>query len=126
MTSQHLNYPAFSHYKFNIKTVSPLLVVAGILLSACAPTAAQTFTWTNADVGVQAWSAAANWSPNGAPASGGNRAYVLTFNAPGANTTVSDDLAGEFVLNGITFSAGNVTLTGNQSSSPTTVLSHRR
>ena len=114
MTSQHHNYPALSHHIFNLKTVSLLLVVAGILFSARAPAAAQTFTWTNATAGVQAWSAAANWSPNGAPASGGNSAYVLNFNAPGANTTVTDDLAGVFVLNGITFSAGNVTLAGNQ------------
>jgi autotransporter-associated beta strand protein len=85
--------------------------VTSLVCVAVATATAQTFTWTNSAGGVHAWSAAVNWSPN-APATGGGKADVLDFDAPGANNEATNDLAGPFLLNSLVFSAGNVTLAG--------------
>jgi len=96
------------------QAIKALVLGTGLLGVAAAMAPAQTFTWTNSTTGMNAWSAAANWSPNAAPAAGGGSAYVLEFDAPGANEIATNDLPGEFVLNGLTFAAGNVTLAGGQ------------
>jgi autotransporter-associated beta strand protein len=87
-------------------------LATSLLGLAAASASAQTFTWTNTAASGNAWSAAANWNPNVAPAAGGGGAYLLNFNAPGANNVATNDLPGSFLLNGLIFSAGNVTLAG--------------
>ncbi len=67
--------------------------------------AAVTYAWTNAMAGsAQPWSAGANWSGGHAPNSG--RGTLLQFfpgqTLPGGAVTSRNDLAGGFVVNGLT------------------------
>jgi hypothetical protein len=85
-----------------------LIIVAGLSALAASPAAAQT--WTGAASG--SWANAANWSPAGVPVSGPNT--QLIFGAA-ANAAMTDDIAGAFSLNTMTFNAGSpaFTLGGN-------------
>jgi fibronectin-binding autotransporter adhesin len=85
-----------------------LIIVAGLSALAASPAAAQT--WTGAVSG--SWTDAGNWSPAGVPVSGPNT--QLIFGAA-ANAAMTDDIAGAFALNSMTFNAGGpaFTLGGN-------------
>jgi fibronectin-binding autotransporter adhesin len=83
-------------------------VAASVL--AGRPAAGQTFAWGGSLGGN--WSTPGNWTPAGPPTSGVNTA--LSFGATG-NAVMTDDLAGTFSLNSLTFSAAApaYTLGGN-------------
>jgi autotransporter-associated beta strand protein len=80
-------------------TRSLALNTLSALFIAAAPLAAQT--WTGAASG--SWSNAANWSPAGVPAS--DSGTQLVFGAT-PNPGMTDDIAGAFILNSLTFNAG--------------------
>ena len=82
----------------NLPCAALLLFVLSV--AVVPPVSAQT--WTGSASGN--WSVAANWSPSGVPASSQNTA--LTFGAT-ANPTMSDDISGTFILNQMTFNAGD-------------------
>jgi autotransporter-associated beta strand protein len=87
------------------------LALAAALAAAGFPGGtARAQTWTGAVSG--SWNISGNWSPAGVPASGINTS--LTF---GSATTaaMTNDVAGTFLLNQMTFAAGGptYTLTGN-------------
>jgi autotransporter-associated beta strand protein len=83
-------------------------LAAALALALAPPAAAQT--WTGSVGG--SWATAVNWSPNGVPASGIDTA--LTF-GPATTAAMTDDIAGPFLLNQMTFAAGGpaYTLAGN-------------
>ena len=85
------------------------LVVAASVLAG-RPAAGQTFAWGGSLGGN--WSTLGNWTPAGPPASGVNTA--LSFGATG-NPAMTNDLAGTFSLNSLTFEPGApaYTLGGN-------------
>ena len=85
------------------------LVVAACILAG-RPAAGQTFAWGGSLGGN--WSTPGNGTPAGPPTSGVNTA--LTFDATG-NAVMTDDLAGTFSLNSLTFEPGApaYTLGGN-------------
>src|SRR4051812_32675249 len=86
-----------------------LLLTAVTTIVAASSASAQS-TWTGAASG--SWANAANWSPNGVPASSQNT--QLTFGVS-ANPAMFDDIAGTFTLNRMTFNAGDpaYSLAGN-------------
>src|SRR5262245_40990161 len=85
-----------------------VVTVVLLALASASPAAGQTWTGNASN----AWSDAASWSPNTVPVSGIDT--QLTFGAAG-NTSPQNNLAGNFQLNRLTFSAGApaYTLTGN-------------
>jgi autotransporter-associated beta strand protein len=87
---------------------------ATLLSPAAAPATAQT--WSGSVSG--SWSNGLNWSPNGVPTSSQNTS--LTFGAT-SHPSMSDDIAGTFVFNQLTFSSGDpaYTLSGNPISAAT-------
>ena len=87
-----------------------------LLVAALATTPAAAQTWTRAASG--SWMNGSNWSPTGVPASSQNT--QLTFGAT-SNAAMTDDIAGTFGFNQMTFNAGDpaYTLSGNPLSSLT-------
>jgi len=88
------------HYCKQIILVILLVAALGLVQNSVR---AQTFTWTNKANGN--FSGANNWSPSGAPSSGGAATVNIRLNA-GGNTILTDDL-GAFLLNSITNVSGN-------------------
>jgi autotransporter-associated beta strand protein len=84
------------------------LLTAAVL--AFVSSAATAQTWTGAASG--SWANAANWSPVGIPISGQDT--QLTFGMA-ATTAMTNDIAGPFAFNQLTFNSGDpaYTLTGN-------------
>ncbi len=74
------------------------------------PGALTPWTWSGTTSG--SWSVGTNWSPTGPPPS--NVATVLTFGAT-SNAAMTNDIAGTFTLNSMTFNSGSpaYTLAGN-------------
>jgi autotransporter-associated beta strand protein len=85
-------------------------VLAVLVLALAAGPAAAQSTWTGVNNGT--WSTTNNWS-GGFPVSGANT--TLAFSANNFNPLMTNDLAGTFVLNSMTFNAGApaYTLGGN-------------
>jgi autotransporter-associated beta strand protein len=78
------------------------LALALLTAAFLAPGPATAQSWTGAANGN--WSNGANWSPTGVPASGQNT--QLTFGAT-PNAVMTDDIGGTFILNQMTFNAGD-------------------
>jgi autotransporter-associated beta strand protein len=87
---------------------------AAVLAFVTSSAAAQTWTGTASG----SWANAANWSPAGIPVSSQNS--QLTFGVA-ATTAMTNDIAGPFAFNQLTFNAGDpvYTLTGNDLSALT-------
>jgi autotransporter-associated beta strand protein len=85
-------------------------LVGAVVLLAGRPATGQSYTWAGSLDGN--WSTPGNWSPAAPPTSSVNTA--LTFGATG-NPTMTNDLAGTFSLNSLTFTAAApaYTLGGN-------------
>ncbi|MCX7010097.1 MAG: hypothetical protein NTY53_23140, partial [Kiritimatiellaeota bacterium] len=86
-------------------------VALGLMLSvvvAQAQTATNFFYWTNTSAtATTPWSSNNYWT-NGYPVALGGTNVVLNFSATNAAYSSSNDFAGHFVLNGLTFGAGTV------------------
>src|SRR4051794_3823195 len=84
------------------------LPAAGLVLALAAPAAAQK-TWTGTVVGsapnLGPWNDPANWSPAGVPASGTTTALLFSGGTPTPTQTTTQNIAGPFVLNALTFDA---------------------
>jgi hypothetical protein len=84
------------------------LMLAAILSVAPAPANAATSFWTGTV--NNSWNNAGNWSPAGIPTSSLNT--QLSFGAA-VTTSITDNIAGTFILNQLTFGGPSYTLTGN-------------
>jgi autotransporter-associated beta strand protein len=88
--------------------VQAIAVVAGLILAGSSQAA--TFTWDgNGGVGSTAWSNAANWNPDGAPANDGTDDIHMAGTAK-----LSNRPNGGFDINSLTFDAGAGAFTINK------------
>src|SRR5262249_25165992 len=93
------------HLVRKMRTTAALAGAVGLVASAQFARAAPQ-AWSGAGGG--AWSAASNWTPNGAPVAGND----LTFQGTGGSTSVTN---GNFTFGTIQGTSGNHTVTGTGS-----------
>ena len=115
--------PAFNylilHLGLNWQVKLPMrklfrLTTIAVALWLTNDTKAQTnYYWTNSlSAATTPWSVFSNWT-NGAPTQNGGSNYLLNFAAGIGVYSASNNFAGNFMLNGLNFGAGTVSLYGN-------------
>jgi hypothetical protein len=101
------------------RRVLSLATALGIVGVLSGPALAVTYTYTNGGTGTTQWAVGTNW--NTTPVSGSANALLFTgTQANGAATVSNNDIGGNFLLNGLTFSgtgpasgASTYTIQGN-------------
>jgi len=101
------------------RRVLSLATALGIVGVLSGPALAVTYTYTNGGTGTTQWAVGTNW--NTTPVSGSANALLFTgTQASGAATVSNNDIGGNFLLNGLTFSgtgpasgASTYTIQGN-------------